>query len=286
ATTTTAADGTYSFTDLGPGSYTVQEVVPTGYTQTAGNSGYTIIANSGADATGNNFANFQLIAISGAKYTDITGNGITADDTVLAGVTINLFKDGGMVPFATTTTAADGSYSFANLGPGSYTVQEIAPAGYTQTAGNSGYTIAAQSGTNSTANNFANFQQITISGTKYTDITGDGLGDGDTPLAGVTINLFKDGGVNPVATTTTDASGNYSFSNLGPGTYTVVEQVPSGYVQTVGGSGYTVAANSGVNSSENNFGNFQYASIHGYKFNDANGNGSDNGEQRLNGWTI
>ena len=34
------------------------------------------------------------------------------------------------------------------------------------------------------------------------------------------------------------------------------------------------------------FGNFEQTSIHGYKFNDLNGNGLDNSDPRLAGWTI
>ena len=64
-------------------------------------------------------------------------------------MTINLYLNGGSTPVASTVTAADGSYSFTNLGPGSYSVQEVVPAGSTQTGGLGGYTISATSGTNS-----------------------------------------------------------------------------------------------------------------------------------------
>ena len=213
----TAADGSYSFTNLGPGSYTVQEVVPAGSTQTAGNAGYTVIATSGSNSSGNNFANFANITISGTKYNDITGNSFSGDDTGLGGVTINLYLNGGSTPVASTVTAADGSYSFSNLGPGSYTVQEVVPAGSTQTGGNAGYTISATSGTNSSGNNFDNFANISISGTKYNDNTGNGITGDDTGLGGVTINLYLNGGSTPVASTVTAADGSYSFTNLGPG---------------------------------------------------------------------
>ncbi len=292
ATTTTASDGTYSFANQGPGNYFVQELVPTGYQQTGGNAGYTIVATSGLVSTGNNFDNFQLAKITGKKVNDITGDGITSDDTGLGGVTINLYQNnasGALV--ASTTTAADGTYSFDNLAPGTYFVQELVPAGYQQTAGNAGYVVVigqggVTSGGTSSGNDFANFKKITISGTKYNDITGNSFSSDDTPLAGVTINLFKDGGSTPVATTVTASNGTYSFDNLAPGTYFVQELVPAGSVQTGGNAGYTIAATSGLNSTGNNFDNFKKVSITGTKVTDKTGNGFTSDDAGLGGITI
>ena len=73
-----------------------------------------------------------------------------------------------------------------------------------------------------------------ISGSVRRDI--DGLGDLFDPansngIAGVQIVLSTTNGV-PVATNFTDAFGGYSFTNLVPGTYLVVETDPVGYVST------------------------------------------------------
>ena len=287
ASTVTAANGSYSFTNLGPGTYSVQEVVPSGWTQTAGNSGYSIGATSGSNSSGNNFANFQNISISGTKYNDITGNSFSADDTPLGGVTINLYKNGGSTPVATTVTAANGTYSFTNLGPGTYSVQEQVPAGSVQTGGIGGYTINATSGTNATGKNFDDyFSTSTISGTKYNDITGNSFSADDTGLGGVTINLYKNGGSTPVATTVTAANGSFSFTNLGPGTYSVQEVVPSGSTQTGGIGGYTFVLTSGQNSTGNNFDNFTNICISGTKYTDITGNGITADDTGLGGVTI
>src|SRR5207245_121006 len=58
---------------------------------------------------------------------------------------------------------------------------------------------------------------------------------GEGPIAGVT--TFLDANNNGIldmgeATTTTDASGNFTFSNLLPGTYKPREVVPAGYRRT------------------------------------------------------
>lgn len=247
-----------------------------------------------------NFANikppFQNITISSTKFNDITGDGFSADDTPLGGVTVNLFRDAdgdGVLTaadgaaVASATTAADGSYSFSDLGPGTYFVQEVILSGSVQTGAPAYYTVNAASGVNVPNENFADFQYITISGTKFTDITGNGFSADDTPLAGVTINLYKNGGTAAFATTTTDANGSYSFSNLGPGTYSVQEVVPAGSTQTGGVGGYTVMAQGGTDATVKDFANFQLGSISGVKFNDLNGDGvRQSGENGLPGWTI
>ena len=47
-------------------------------------------------------------------------------------------------------------------------------------------------------------------------------------MPGVTV-VLKDANGTPVATTTTDANGNYSFPNVPAGNYTIVEQTSPGY---------------------------------------------------------
>src|SRR5581483_11300168 len=259
------------------------EVLPSGYVQTVGAAGYTITGTSGTNQTGLDFANFQTFSISGTKYTDVTGNGITEGDTPLAGVTIFIDKDGSGTLTAgdlSTTTAADGTWSFSGL---DYTyaglkVYEVLPSGYVQTVGQAGYTITGTSGTNQTGLDFANFQLFSVAGTKYTDRTGDGITEGDTPLAGVTIFIDKDGSGTLTAgdlSTTTAADGTWLFSGLDY-TYAglkVYEVLPSGYVQTVGQAGYTITGTSGTNQTGLDFANFQTFRISGTKYTDVTGNG-------------
>ena len=78
-TTTTAQDGTYSFTGLQPGTYTVTQTQPTAYlpgTITAGTDGGTVgsetisqvTLNAGDSATGYNFGELNQPSISGFVY--------------------------------------------------------------------------------------------------------------------------------------------------------------------------------------------------------------------------
>lgn len=92
-----------------------------------------------------------------------------------------------------------------------------------------------------------------LSGLKWNDANGNGQrDDGEEGLAGWTIRL------NTGQTTTTDASGAYSFTNLDPGTYTVSEAQQDGWTQTYpqGGS-HTVTLKSGQFAEGLNFGNQQ-----------------------------
>ena len=65
------------------------------------------------------------------------------------------------------------------------------------------------------------------------DVDADGIQDSDeSGISGVTVELYSGNSCSgsAVATTVTDGSGHYSFSNLAPGTYSVKFIPPSGYV--------------------------------------------------------
>jgi uncharacterized repeat protein (TIGR01451 family) len=78
-----------------------------------------------------------LPTISGVVYQDMSGGALTASDPRVANATVNLFRDGGDGVFkgkapgsddmlvGTTTSDANGVYSFTNLNAGTYFVQEI-----------------------------------------------------------------------------------------------------------------------------------------------------------------
>jgi uncharacterized repeat protein (TIGR01451 family) len=109
---------------------------------------------------------------------------------------------------------------------------------------------------------------ITISGTKFNDLTGNGFSSDDLGQQGVTIDLYMatsgpwgSTGETLVATATTGSNGSYSFSSLLPGTtYYVQEVVPNGNIQTGGGPNgsagntyYTICAQNGGTYKNINF---------------------------------
>ncbi|MCP2728672.1 SdrD B-like domain-containing protein, partial [Limnofasciculus baicalensis] len=85
--------------------------------------------------------------------------------------------------------------------------------------------VTLPAGGNSTGNNFVDERLGTISGNVKEDI--DNNDSGDVNLSGVTIELLS--GTTVIASTTTDASGNYSFTNQPAGTYIVKQTNLGGY---------------------------------------------------------
>jgi len=116
----------------------------------------------------------------------------------------------------TTTTDISGNYSFSGLVNGSYTITP-SQSGYTFNPTSRDITI---NGADSTSNNFSSNANTTPT---Y-NISGRVTESGGGALQGAIITLSGDSS----KTTTTDISGNYSFSGLVNGSYTITPS-QSGY---------------------------------------------------------
>ena len=213
------------------------------------------------------FGNFQLVTYTGTVYNDLNGSGVIAPgDPGLPGWTVELLDSNGNV-LETTTSASDGSYSFPDMGPGVYTIEEINQTGWDQTEPQQPlvYTITATSGASQSRLDFGNFQLVNVSGNVYNDLNSSGnLDPGDPGLQGWTVNLEDQSG-NIVATTVSDANGNYEFDNLFPGTFIVEDVLQTGWIQTqpVSPNYYAFATQSGTNETGLNFGNFKSGTFTG-----------------------
>jgi hypothetical protein len=300
--TLTDVNGNYSFAGLTPGSYRIREQQQVGWVQTTVNPAL-IALSSGQAVTGVEFGNFQLTSISGQKFNDLDGDGVKdGGEPGIQNWQIFIDADNsGGVTFGDPVAFTDvnGNYTFANLGPGNYTVREVTVAGWTQTTSNPG-PIALQSGTPVPNVDFGNFQNISISGYKYEDLDGDGTSDGNTDpgVAGFNIELIRDVNNNGlvddvvVSTIPSGAGGAYAFNNLGPGRYFVREQTPLlvGWTQSAPvGNLYTIVASSGSNQFNQNFGNWRPGTINGTKYRDLDGDGVvpvEVGDTPLAGFTI
>jgi len=277
--------------------YHVYETADPAWTPTYGIGGYTVSLNSatgvvttsaefGPDTL--NFGNFENIDISGTKYEDHNGNGEqNIGDGPLGDFVFILNDNGNGVPDVgerTTTSDDDGTWSFDNVGPGAWKVTEAYAGDWVLIQGEGGYTGVAASGDDVTSGlTFGNFEKIDISGVKFLDHTGDGHLIKDTTndyRGGFTIVLYVDSTTSGtpgeldasdtlVTSTTTLVDGSYSFTDLGPGTYFVVENAltqsdPANWIQTGGGNDgnnyYTEVASSGENVESDNFANVHIGS--------------------------
>ncbi len=286
----------------------------------------------GQQATGYLFGKLPITSIAGTVYIDRNRNSLLdpqPTDGRIAGVTLRLLQGADCTTgtvLQTTTTDASGNYSFANVAAGgSYLVCETQPAGYANGVENPG-TAASTPGVNviaisslpnggSTANNFGEWLGA-IAGSVYVDFspatpanTNNGQRDGgETGIAGVPVTLSGND-VNGAAvslSTTTDASGNYSFGDLlqpGAGGYTVAKGAipPAAGVyndgkNTAGSAGgsnaianqlATIPLGAGVQATGYLFGELPIAPITGTVYLDRDRNGQyGNGDGGIGGVTV
>jgi protocatechuate 3,4-dioxygenase beta subunit len=260
--TTTRSDGTYHFTDLQPGRYTVVQEQPPGLfdgSAKPGSEGGDVGINrisaidltSGVDAVDYDFCEIPPSSLSGLVFNDRDQDCVQdTGESGIEGVTIELRDATGDV-IATTTTDADGAYRFDGLRAGTYTVFEVQPNGFLQGGqmlGSAGGTVVGidlmrvtlEPGQDAVDYLFCEYEPASISGSVWADPNEDRRREaGEQPIAGVPLFLIDETGA-VVRTTVTDANGNYTFDQLPPGVYSVAEQQPDGYFH-----GGQVAGNQG-----------------------------------------
>ena len=131
--------GTYSFTHLSAGTYTVRTIVPVTLSATPPTELlHTVTLTTAETRSGvDTAAVFRPNEIHGVKFDDSNGNHQRdPGEPSVVGVTIfiDLDRDDIHDPGEpTTVTASDGSYSFGELTPGAYVVREVLDAGYETT---------------------------------------------------------------------------------------------------------------------------------------------------------
>jgi len=104
-----------------------------------------------------------------------------------------------------------------------------------------------------------------IQGSKWNDANANGIWDGgEQALAGWTIYIdsFTNGQLDPwEISTVTNADGKYTFSNLGPGEYAILEVNQTGWIQTFPTTPYALNLKVGEKLTDVNFGNYQLPKI-------------------------
>ena len=186
-------------------------------------------------------------------FIDIDNDGIQdAGEAPLAGVVVQVTRQGSSTPVEVDTTDANGLWSVL-VDPGTYTVTFVKPTGYTFSPQGQGTNPAVDSnpaanGTTAAVTLVAGDVNETVDAgvvplgslgkTVFLDANGNGSQDaGETVVPGVTVRLFRanaDGTKGAqVATTVTDSAGDYNFNDLEPGDYIVVLAPPAGFGLTV-----------------------------------------------------
>jgi len=321
--------------DLEPGDYSLIFSAPNGFTASPQDQGADDTIDSDANpnlngstiqtslASGENDPTWDAGFYEFASIGDFVWNDSNADgiqdpgENGIAGVTVNLIDENGIV-IATTETDANGEYLFNGLTPGDYNLEFETPFGYSsspQDTGNddedsdvnpnTGQTVSTTlvSGENDTNWDAGFFEFASLGNYVWIDDNKDGIQEaGELPVENVIVTLFAADGTQ-VASTTTDADGLYLFDNLIPGDYYVDFTIPTGYIVTEQDAGTNDAIDSDVDpsngqtivttleSGENDptwdLGLYQTASVGDFVWNDSNADGSqDPNENGIPGVTV
>ncbi len=244
-------------------------------------------------------------SIQGIKYADDDGDGERDDgEAPLNDWTISLYDDEWSFVSSMLTgegSEADGVYVFSGQEYGSYYVCEETRDDWTATGPDGIYLesefegdpqncIAVTLDGSTGAIDLGNFEYASVSGTKWNDENQDGLfGETESGISGWEISI---GDGNSTTTIETDEVGNYEFTELLAGDYSVCEEESGTWAQTYPDTDdgcYAITINqSGQNIADTNFGNFALppTSISGYKWTDLNENEDRDENEGISGWTI
>lgn len=192
----------------------------------------------------------QPSTLIGRVFDDLDNDGVyEPGDAGLEGVTVTLTGDDDQGPVnRSTMTGADGSYSFADVFAGTYTLTETQPAGLldgNETAGSLGGTVdntqdsntissivVGNDGATATGYDFAEIRPSDVLGLVWQDSNNDGqVNFGERAIENVAIALTgsDDRGQAVNLATQTDVDGIYLFYDVRPGSYTISETQPAGY---------------------------------------------------------
>lgn len=250
---------------------------------------------------------YRLSEIGEMVWEDINGNGIFEDgEPGIAGVEIYLtgiLGDGSEIE-ASTVTNSEGKYSFSALKPGIYTLQLTLPDGYSLVNPFAGSDVDIDSDFDPVQKNLevsiiSNTQRndidaglyraTLVSGMVWEDLDCNSIKTSDEPsLDGVMVTLegVSGQGLDVNLHFITTLEGNYSFSGLVPGNYTLTIVGPVGY-ETLQPLIYNLTVQSGVQITIPDIPFYKRGSITDIVWHDINKNGiRDSGEPGLSGLIV
>jgi len=201
------------------------------------------------DISSINAGYYQLSSIGDQVFIDSNENGTNDGEPGLDNVIVNLLDSDGTI-IATDTTAQGGGldsgyYRLDSIIPGTYRLEFIRPLFYQFIMPNQGGDDTLDSDVTGISDNVGITEEFTItsgnvnltldagvifqipaesaiSGVIWDDANANGLrAAGEQPIPMITLSLIDQNGQN-IATTTSDAAGQYTFENLAEGFYEVI----------------------------------------------------------------
>jgi hypothetical protein len=252
--TSTDVNGNYKFiftpSTNAAFTYHLTEVVKDGWRATFPQTGtidQTLAAGEEGTANFANVADTISARLVGSVFNDANANGVieSGETRIGAGqvVYVDANNNGRLDSDELSTTSDSAGRYVLKVTPASattakYIIREQPRTGWRQTlpAAGGAISVDAKQGATITLPNFADTQRALISGNVFADQNGNKIKDvGEVGIQGVRvfIDLDNDGRFdNNDISTTTDASGNWSFSALPSGTYIIRAVAPSGFKQT------------------------------------------------------
>ncbi len=290
--TTTASDGSYSFTSLAPGIYTVEEFDPPGFVSSKPNVRAANLPSGGSATV--SFAGRPVQTISGMVFEDTNGNGRPdPGEPGIGGVQLLLLAAADESLVAGTATDGSGLYVFADVPAGAYLVRQAVPDAYTVLTVNGVPPRPSLLGTptppdfvtksvqivegGAASASFANNVVGQLSGMVFDDLDGSGSpSTGEPGLGGAILEVRRaDTGV-LVKSTTTAGNGLYQVSDLPVGSYRVTQLALAGYFTPNPTMTVTLSSGSAATAS---FATRAGGTVSGRVFNDENGNASLDGAE-------
>jgi len=291
-TTGEEIEGRISFRNLIPGQYTVVEELPEGWFNTTKK----VVDVEVLPGVQHNivFGNVRYGNITVCKFNDTNMNGNYDDEEMLPGWEFKLWNvtDGQLdTVLDKNETGPCGCYTFENLLPGHYAVEEIPQDGWINTTDMIQYIDLSPGDSPKVwfGNAMIEEEDAQITIYKFYDTNMDGIydpGAGDYLLdeMGVDFNVFGDLDSGVEVDFDIEVFGILS-DTYEPGYYRITEEVPVGWIATTETmQEYDLGPG---DHWEVYFGNIEYGALEVYKFYDWNMNGTwDCGEEMLAGWEF
>lgn len=270
----TSAKGTYSFTGLTPGKYSLRMTAKKGYAFTRLGEGSVMLnlnngegysepfdVSLGESITGKDAGMIKPATVQGAVFADADDNGRRdSGEAGLAGTVVRLMSEEGEAFSAKLTDS--GEFLFDAVMPGRYYLEYRLPAGavFAQTGRDN--TITGEDGVgrgewfdiaaagSRKAPLCGGLILGSISGITFLDHDGSGSREaGDSPLEGVRITLTPTRSDLQETAAVSDAKGAFALTELHPDTYRLKLTLPEGLV-TARTSGLAVPLKAGLREQE------------------------------------